>query len=50
MGQVLTNVEELSQFSIFHYEKIMRFSQENLVNIQGSYDILDQYFWMSDIP
>jgi hypothetical protein len=25
-------------------------AQENLVNIQGSYGILDQYLWMSAIP
>ena len=25
-GHVLTNVEELSEFSIFHYEKIVRYS------------------------
>ena len=25
-GQVLTNVEQLSEFLIFHYERIMRFS------------------------
>ena len=25
-------------------------AQENLVNIQGSYGILNQYFWMSAIP
>ena len=28
----------------------MRFSPENLVNIQGSYGILDQYLWMSVVP
>jgi hypothetical protein len=25
-------------------------AQENLVDIQGSYGILDQYSWMSAIP
>jgi hypothetical protein len=25
-------------------------AQENLVNIQGSYGILDQYLWMTAIP
>ena len=24
-------------------------AQENLINIQGSYDILEQYLWMSAI-
>jgi hypothetical protein len=36
------------QFSIM--KKLLDFAQENLVNIQGSYGILDQYFWMSAIP
>ena len=35
------------QFSIM--KKLWDLAQENLVNIQGSYGILDQYFWMSDI-
>jgi hypothetical protein len=36
------------QFSIM--KKIWDLAQENLVNIKGSYGILDQYLWMSAIP
>ena len=36
------------QFSIM--KKLWNLGQENLVNIQGSYGILDQYLWMSAIP
>ena len=31
-------------------KKLWDLAQENLVNIQGSYGILDQYLWMSAIP
>ena len=33
------------QFSIM--KKLWDLAQENLINIQGSYGILDQYLWMS---
>ena len=36
------------QFSIM--KKLWDLAQENLVDIQVSYGVLDQYFWMSDIP
>ena len=32
-------------FSII--KKVSDLAQENLVNIQGSYGILDQYLWMT---
>jgi hypothetical protein len=31
-------------------KELLDLAQENLVNIQGSYGILDQYLWMSAIP
>ena len=35
-------------FSIM--KKLWDLAQENLVDIQGSYGIFDQYFWMSAVP
>jgi hypothetical protein len=31
-------------------KKLWAVAQENLVNIQGSYGILDEYLWMSATP
>ena len=36
------------QFSIM--KKLWDLAQENLVNIEGSYGILDLYLWESAIP
>ena len=30
--------------------ELLDLAQENLVNIKGSYGILDQYLWMSALP
>ena len=47
---ISTNVEQLSEFLNFIIKRISDLAQENLVNIQGSDGILDQYLWMSAIP
>ena len=36
------------QFSIM--KKLWDLAKENLINVQGSYGILDQYLWTSAIP
>ena len=41
----MLNNWENSQFSIM--KKLWDLAQKNLVNIQGSFAILDQYLWMS---
>ena len=37
-------------FDFYIMKKLWDLGQENLVDIQGSYGILDQYLWMSAIP
>ena len=34
-------------FLFFIMKELWELAQENLINIQGSYGILDQYLWMS---
>ena len=48
--QLEYKISTLVIFLFFIMNELWDLAQENLVDIQGSYGILDQYLWMSGIP